>query len=355
MSTLYLCGAGNPSGVRLAININTMSKRWQNIVILDDDPSRHNSEILGCKIEGPIDLLTHASRNDDAVANLVASSTRVRQQVKQRITHFGIPFARLIDPSVDTLGVTFFGSDITVYENAVLGANATLYDGCVVFMNAIVGHGATMRRGSILGPGGILNARVILGEHAYFGSNASVLPDIYIGAFATVGSNSSLVHHLPAHASAIGVPAQIIKSKMIEKSEAPAISSDTTSEPGPALQALTRKGPPQDEASISAAVTQLWLEVLGIPSCHRSDNFFELGGSSRLALELTERIRSETSLNVDFLDVFTYPQLRALVTHYQSQAALTPSALLEPRQRGQARALARAHAREWSRQHPHSR
>jgi len=40
MNTLYLCGAGNPEGVRLARKINRARCRWDRIVVLDDDPSK---------------------------------------------------------------------------------------------------------------------------------------------------------------------------------------------------------------------------------------------------------------------------------------------------------------------------
>ena len=52
METLYLCGAGNPEGVRLALTLNTVHKRWARIVLLDDDPSRHGQQILGVEIAG---------------------------------------------------------------------------------------------------------------------------------------------------------------------------------------------------------------------------------------------------------------------------------------------------------------
>ena len=50
MTTLYLCGAGNPEGVRLALNINKAQNRWDQIVILDDDHSKHGQSIVGVGI-----------------------------------------------------------------------------------------------------------------------------------------------------------------------------------------------------------------------------------------------------------------------------------------------------------------
>ena len=46
MKELFLCGAGNPEGVRLAIRINERERRWSRIVLLDDDRGKQG-RVLG--------------------------------------------------------------------------------------------------------------------------------------------------------------------------------------------------------------------------------------------------------------------------------------------------------------------
>ena len=62
MKTLYLCGAGNVEGIRLAIVINQAEKRWNRIVILDDDASKQGRKLLGVEIVGSFSLLSQADR-----------------------------------------------------------------------------------------------------------------------------------------------------------------------------------------------------------------------------------------------------------------------------------------------------
>ena len=57
MKTLYLCGAGNPEGVRLARKINRARGRWDRIVVLDDDPCKLGQSTLGVEVAGPFCLL----------------------------------------------------------------------------------------------------------------------------------------------------------------------------------------------------------------------------------------------------------------------------------------------------------
>ena len=101
MTTLYLCAAGNPEGVRLALEVNDAVPRWERIVILDDDPAKHGRKILDIPVVGPFAALADHRAGDEAV-NLVARSTRGRDGARARIESFGIPLVSLIHPLVAT-------------------------------------------------------------------------------------------------------------------------------------------------------------------------------------------------------------------------------------------------------------
>jgi UDP-3-O-[3-hydroxymyristoyl] glucosamine N-acyltransferase len=177
MTTLYLCGAGNPEGVRLALTVNVAQSRWDRIILLDDDPSKHGQSILGVEIAGSFTTLEQADRASAEVANLVARTTRRRQSALRKIQAYGLPFASLIDPGMDMTGVDV-GKDITVYRGVLFCANAIVGEGSIVFAGAIVGHGCSLGQCCIVAPGAVINARVELGDGVYVGANASILPVI---------------------------------------------------------------------------------------------------------------------------------------------------------------------------------
>ena len=209
MTTLYLCGAGNVEGIRLALVVNQSQKRWDQIVILDDDPSKHGRKVLGIEIVGPFTLLNQADPASAEVVNLVTRTTRRRKFALQKIQLYGLPFATLIHPGVDMTGVEFDG-DLTVYQNVSFCAAARIEGGCVVLTGAVVGHGCHMGPGCVVAPGAVINARVDLGEGVYLGTNASILPDLKVGPWATVGANSSVIQNVESGATVMGVPAQVL-------------------------------------------------------------------------------------------------------------------------------------------------
>lgn len=127
----------------------------------------------------------------------------------RKIQAYGLPFAPLIDPRVDIMEVEF-GRDITIYQSALFFANATVDEGSVIFSGALVGHASRLGRCCVVAPGAVINARVELGDGVYVGTNASILPDLKIGPWATIGANSAVVQDVPAGATVMGVPAQLL-------------------------------------------------------------------------------------------------------------------------------------------------
>ncbi|MFL5520966.1 MAG: phosphopantetheine-binding protein [Gemmatimonadales bacterium] len=293
MRTLYLCGAGNSEGVRLARVINRHESRWDRIVLLDDDPAKLGLQRLGVEVIGPIDVLQDVDPSCSEAANLVARATTGRRAVRNRIHGSGVPFATLISPDVELEGVTL-GRDVIVYQHVTLGPESVLDEGACIFMGAVVGHEAKVGPCCVVAPNAVLNARVVLGEGAYVGSNASILPEISIGAWATVGAGSAVVQDVPAQASAVGVPAEVFLRT-----------------PAPSVVGAPEAGDERTEGLIA----DVWCELLKVESVDREQNFFDLGGNSLLAIRARERIRHLSGLDFALTDVFRFPTVRSLARH----------------------------------------
>lgn len=321
MSTLFLCGAGNPAGVRLAINVNKAEQKWDRIAILDDNPDLLGTQTLGCEVLGGFSELAYADKHHDQVVNLVAAKTTVRWKVRNILMEHDLPFARLIHPAVDTLGVSFGGDDVTVYDNATLGAGSHMSDACIVFMNAVLGHGAQMAPGSILGPGAVLNARVRLGERAYFGTNASILQDLSVGSEATVGANSSVVCNIPDGATAMGIPAEILT----------AMSTPDTP--------VTQTHVPSADPDLINNIKTIWKDILEVDKLRSKDNFFDVGGTSLKAMQVFEALKQLTQSPLTPTDIFRFPTIESLASHLgiSSDAPSTSSPMSRAKERARRR------------------
>lgn len=301
MTTLFLCAAGNPEGVRLALEVNDAAQRWDRIVILDDDPAKHGREILDVPVLGPFGALANHQPGDEAV-NLVARSTKGRDGVRAKIESFGIPLVSLVHPSVNLRGVTL-GRAVTIYAGCTISALSTVGDHAIVFTQAVLGHGASLGAGAVLAPGAVVNARVRVGNRAYIGSNAAVLPDLEVGEDATVSACSAVLGDVPAGCTALGVPAEIMGAPKLATASAFAQTQARESDPG------------IDTLAALKHVQAIFAAILDQPSIGREVNFFDAGGTSKQALELQVSLRDKLGVPVTIVDIFRFPSPGQLAAH----------------------------------------
>ncbi|HJV66036.1 MAG TPA: acetyltransferase [Geomonas sp.] len=207
--TLYLCGAGNLEGVHLALTICSAQHRWDRIFLLDDDSGKQGKAVLGVTVLGPFSLLQDVDPSCSEIANLVTRSSVKRWLAWGKLRQYGLPFASLIHPNVDTWGAEL-GEGVTAYQNAVIGPGATIGDGAVVMVGAVAGHGCRLGSCCILAPNAVVNARVTVGEGSYVGTGAAIMPELSVGEWATIGSCSAVIRDVPAGATVMGVPSKIV-------------------------------------------------------------------------------------------------------------------------------------------------
>lgn len=328
MSTLYLCGVGNGEGIRLALQVNRATARWQRILLLDDDAGKHGAERLGLTVVGGFDRLGEADRSADEVVNLVTRTTAGRASAHEKIAAYGIPFASLVHPGVDLLGVRL-DDEVTIYANSSIGAEASVGRSSVVLVGAVVGHGARVGCSCVIAPNAVINGRVILEDRVYVGSNASILPDVRIGAGATVAANSLVVSDVPAGATALGVPAAIVRLQHETSNENPTVVRLGNHENLIGGSRRLSTAPPSiDQTELELLVGDAMREVLTLIEVPRCGNFFDLGGTSLKTLLLCQQLNDRFGLPVRPLDVYKFPSVAALSAHLagQNQDAAVPEA-----------------------------
>jgi UDP-perosamine 4-acetyltransferase len=297
MKTLYFCGAGNSEGIRLAYKINENRQRWDRMFVLDDNPSRLGSKLLGCEIIGGFEKLADADPETSEVVNLVARKTEGRRAARIKIASYGVPFAYLVSPNVDTFGAKV-APDAIVYHNATIGPEVVVGEDSVIFMGAVVGHEARVGTSCVMAANSVINARVVLGEGVYVGTNSTVLVGVKVGAWATIGAGSVVLEDVPEGATVMGVPAEIL------------ISASDKANAG-----LNELVGAKIDLELERTIREIWQEVLEITNIEADHNFFDVGGNSRLALRMREHLQEATGNKFSVADVFRFPTVRALAAH----------------------------------------
>ena len=101
-------------------------------------------------------------------------------------------------------------------------------------------------------------------------------------------------------------------------------------------------------SDLERTIAEVWREVLGVERVGVQHNFFDLGGHSLLLVRLHVRLQEALGRDLALVDLFNYPNIRALAEHLGRQDG-GPTGLDEARSRGQRQMEAARRQRELAR------
>lgn len=115
-----------------------------------------------------------------------------------------------------------FFTGIEIHPGAKIGRGILIDHGMgvVIGETTIIGDRVTIYQGATLGATGNekeFKRHPTLGDDIVIGSGAKVLGPISIGSNSRVGANSVVLQDIPEYSTVVGIPARIIKSKIVEE------------------------------------------------------------------------------------------------------------------------------------------
>jgi serine O-acetyltransferase len=114
------------------------------------------------------------------------------------------------------LGVSYLNAVLTgaqISPRARIGAGLVIYhpQGTVIGATTVMGQACTLTHHNVIGQryGGA--DRPVIGDYFYAGTGAKILGSITIGHRVQVGANAVVLRSLPDGATAVGIPAEIVR------------------------------------------------------------------------------------------------------------------------------------------------
>jgi acetyltransferase-like isoleucine patch superfamily enzyme len=112
-----------------------------------------------------------------------------------------------------------------------IGKNAAINRGCEFYPSLLTPDGLIyIDDNAVLGPNVVVfaaghdydflglpdtSAAVRIGKYTWIGGNSTILPGVTVGEGAIIGAGSVVTHDIPPYSVAVGVPAKVIKVRVL--------------------------------------------------------------------------------------------------------------------------------------------
>ena len=144
---------------------------------------------------------------------VATGDNRLRQIRLQILEEYGIPIATIIHPSAIISPTAQVNCGSTILANAVIHTLARIGTGCIINTGAIVEHDCVVKDFVNMSPNCAMAGHCSVESRAFLGIGSTLSPAVTIGEDAVIGAGAVVLTDIPAHATAVGVPAKIIKQR----------------------------------------------------------------------------------------------------------------------------------------------
>lgn len=216
---VYLLGAANPETARM---VRAVQRSTPNVefALLDNDVAKQGQDFHGLAIVGGIaqvpELVRQAAGQQQQIGfvNLITGSTRTRFETTREIVAAGGQLVNFLHPGID-LTMTRLGVGNYIQEGVILQAEVSVGDNSSLHMGALVGHESRIGHSVFIAHAVSISGCCEIGDGTFIGTNATILPRVRIGRWATIGAGAVITKDVPDHAVMVGNPARQIKTNDI--------------------------------------------------------------------------------------------------------------------------------------------
>jgi sugar O-acyltransferase (sialic acid O-acetyltransferase NeuD family) len=178
--------------------------------IIDEDSSKHGSELLGVKVmafEG--DLMAAAKKLRCDCVVIAIGDNYARHDKFQKIAPAGLAPVNVLHPRACVSRFVKMGEGVTILAGATINAGTVIEDNVCVNTSASIDHDNYLAHGCHIFPNATLTGGIRVGEFAYVGSGAVIKPKLTVQKYSYVGAGAVVVADVPEGAIVCGVPAKI--------------------------------------------------------------------------------------------------------------------------------------------------
>jgi UDP-perosamine 4-acetyltransferase len=206
---IVIVGAGGHG--KVVLDILLARGQVRPVGFVDADTTIAGTRVGGLPVLGPINLLPRLRQQKIAGAIVAIGDNRTRVRYATILHEHGFELVNAIHPTACISPTASIGKNVAIAARAVICTDAKIEDSTIINTAAVVDHECIVEEGAHICPGAILGGRVRIGPGAFVGLGANIIQCLSVGEQAIVGAGATVIRDIPDHATAVGVPARVIK------------------------------------------------------------------------------------------------------------------------------------------------
>lgn len=207
---IVIVGAGGHG--RVVLDILRAAGAYEPAGFVDSAPDRAGRTIGGLPIFGPANALPKLWQRGIRAAIVAIGDSRARQQYAAVLCQQRFELINAIHPTASVSATAAIGRNVVIAAQSAVCTEAKIADSVILNTSCVVDHECEVGKGAHVCPGAHLAGRVRVGQSAWVGLGANVIQCLTIGEHAVVGAGAVVIRDVPAYATAVGVPARVIRT-----------------------------------------------------------------------------------------------------------------------------------------------
>lgn len=207
---IFPFGGNGREAAAQVIGSAALSKEWELVGFVDDDPATHGKEACGVPVLGNTKILKEYPK-----AKILAVPGNPRNYLKRRHIIEGLDlrpdrFARVLAPSAVISPDAKIGYNTLLMANVAVGCGATIGSHCIILPNTTIGHDSVIEDYCCIGANVAVSGSVTIRSGGYIGSGSAVRERVTIQERSLVGIGSNVISDIEKEVIVAGNPAKLL-------------------------------------------------------------------------------------------------------------------------------------------------
>lgn len=206
---IYGAGGQGREVLQLLQQINAAELTWDCLGWFDDGQTA-GTRIAGLPVLGGSAELNQWSQPLALVVAIGRPDTK--EKIVKEISNSHISYPVLIHPNVlidkDRVEV---GAGSIITQSCILTVDIRIGRHVLLNLGCVLTHDCFIGDYSALMPSVNVSGHVHIGASCYIGTGARIIQQTIIGSHSIIGAGAVVISDIPAHCTAVGVPAKVIK------------------------------------------------------------------------------------------------------------------------------------------------